>query len=606
MPTASWTQGTRITGGSGTIAWPAAAEAGHLAICHFGGKVFGPQTSGWSAVGYKSFWKILTAADLTAPLPIKGDHVKLSTFAAAGGIGRTSSQPGLTLQHATSGLWVEASRWGAGITPDATYRQGVESLDVQGASQGAYYRQGTAAAYLSIPVNSGAVCYSYEILPPLAPAAPILVSPAAAERVDAALPLTFRWLHQSPNPAGGFKLQVSPGGWADYDGTLDVEAGLIDSGQSWTLAAGQLTPGTTYQWRAATIDIANGSGFGAGWSPLSALRTFYADAAPTVSSITVTSTAGDLSPSIAWAGTAGYGTLVAQQVLIAPAASTNPDADAVWDSGVVSGVASPVIAPNTVEWTNGASLRAWVRVWQTGGVAQLVADDATFAVSWTPPATPTITAAAGTPTVVTVAGLTVGNLVTVESQVAALGWQSLGTRTVAAASLSIAAPLPPTGSSVTFRARQSALVDGVPMQSAWATSSAVTVTDATAYLVDDADRSSYLAVEQDPGTDSRRVIVQGTSTSYGLGATSARVDQSPPAGQVGSFTLRADSETEAASIWAWLAARSAFWFRQAPDAYGAKAVQPVRVRRVSQLGTDRLAESSGWRNISVEWVEQPE
>ena len=37
-----------------------------------------------------------------------------------------------------------------------------------------------------------------------------------------------------------------------------------------------------------------------------------------------------------------------------------------------------------------------------------------------------------------------------------------------------------------------------------------------------------------------------------------------------------------------------------------RTVQPVRVRRVSQLGSERLAESSGWRNLRVEWVEQPE
>lgn len=598
-------QGAQCSTGAVSLSWPAGTVAGDVALIHLGGTAGPTSSSGWTAVGHQAWYKMLTAVDVASPLTFAGSsHHKLQVFSGASAIGRTSSQSGLLTTAVGAGIWVDAARSVAPVAT-ATYRLGVEWTDANNFAQGAYFIPNTDTDYDNISANSGAICYSYEVLPTAAPGAPTAMVPAAGARVDAATALTFSWRHQSPSAQTAVKVTVATGGvtkWLASDGTLSATEVSITTGvQSATLDAGQLAAGSTYLWTACTAD-----GGGAGFGAFASAQTFYADAAPTVTSITVTSPAEDLSPSIAWAATAGYGSIVANQVLIAPAASSTPDVDAVWDSGVLAGTTSPVVASNTTEWTNGASLKAWVRVWQTGSVTKLTADDATFTVSWTPPATPTITATAGTPTTVTASGLTAGNLVAFESQVGSEGWQPLGTYTAATTSKSVAVPLPPTGASVTFRTRQGAVADGVPMQSAWATSSAITVTDATAYLVDDTDRSSYLAVEQDPGTDPQRVIVQGIATSYGLGATSARVDQAPPAGQVGSFILRADSETEAATIWAWLQARTVFWFRQAPDAYGAKSVQPVRVRRVSKLGSERLAESSGWRNLHVEWVEQPE
>ena len=601
MPLRGFTQGSVASPGY-EVSWPSGTVAGDIALMHCGGSYanLGPQSSGWTPTGHKSWWKRVTAADLLAPVTVNASHVKLQTFYSASGVGRTSTQKTLKLSPGAD-MWIDGQRATAGVAP-STYRLGLEWVDESGWRQAAFHMQNpssTVSNYVTLPdAPSDAWFYSYEILPPVNPPAPSLLSPGPAAFVDVTKPHLMTWLHE------GSGQQTQANVRLDYDSTFaTVKAdGTLYAGE-WTLNtgagsakinAGQLTAGTTYTW---SVRSGEGGSYPGTYSPG---RTMTAVNPPTVSSVTVASTPGDLSPVVTFAAAAGYGVIEAYRVLIIPEGSTAP----VWDSGIRVGTPAAVEAANTAPWVNGQTLRAHVEVWQTGNVNQVQADDATFIVSWTPPDTPTVTAVDGAPPVVTVAGLTSGHLVTVEMLAGGV-WRPLTLRTAAGATLEVEAPL--AAGAAKFRARQGNVIDGVPMQSAWAESAQITVSaNDRAYLVDDTDRSSYLAVEQDPGTDPQRVIVQAIATSYGLGATSARVDQAPPAGQVGSFILRADSETEAATIWAWLQARTVFWFRQAPDAHGAKSVQPVRVHRVSQLGSERLAESSGWRNLRVEWVEQPE
>lgn len=68
-----------------------------------------------SGGGHKSWWKILSASDLSASLTVSASHVKLVTFAGAGQIGRTSSQSGLTIQNNGVGA---ARGWGAAVVGD--------------------------------------------------------------------------------------------------------------------------------------------------------------------------------------------------------------------------------------------------------------------------------------------------------------------------------------------------------------------------------------------------------------------------------------------------------------------------------------------------------
>ena len=456
-----------------TITWPAGTVEGDLAWVHCGGSMspLGPDSFGWIPVGHKSWWKILSASDLSASLTVSASHVKLVTFAGAGQIGRTSSQSGLTIQTNGSVLLVDGARQSSGMAP-ATWRRGAEWQDENNWWQ-AVFAVACDAGYVSLPgVASGTDCYSYEVQPPSTTyPPPTLIEPAAAAHVDATLPIVLSW--ESPHkttPAGVddmYQVKVVTGGvtrWVRADGSLSTtEWSIPMSGTgvlSIALPASTLTANAAYTWSVGTQWVS-----GWIWSPERAL---YPDTPPTLSTPTVSSPAGDLSPTVSWTASPGTGVITAHRVWLMPAAATEPGAGALWDSGVVQTAAGPDTAPPDSPWTNGQSLKAWVRVYQTGGVSKTAAS-AAFTVSWTPPATPTLTVTAGSPVQAVVSGVTVGNVVQVEQALDGVTWTPLTSRTATATTMTVTSVLAANGTAVKIRARQGSIVEGVPMTSAWST-----------------------------------------------------------------------------------------------------------------------------------------
>lgn len=595
-----YTQGSTANVGT-SIAWPAGSAAGDLALVHCGGSYAnnGPQTSGWTPCGHKSHWKILTSADVASALVVNASHVKLQVFTGAKGIGRYATSNGLTVQAAGSYLFVESARSASSIAP-ATYRLGTEWTDENGYWQAAY-ALASGAGWAAIPsMGSGATSYSYEVLPASAPSVPILTTPDAGASVDQTLAQVFGWDHQSSFAQTGRRVRLTTGAtirWIDGAGALQTtEQSVATATTTATLNAAALTAGAAYTWAVATQD-ANG------WSAYSAERALSPIAPPTVSSVTVSSPAGDLSPTITWAATAGSGVLTAHQVWICAAADTDPTVSPLWTSGVLPNAVSPDTAPSSTAWTNGASLKAWVRVWQTGGVYRTLSSTA-FTVSWTPPATPTVTAsAASSPPTVSVSGLTSGNTVEVQQRLDGVTWTPLTTRVAAGTSIAgIASPLAATGVSVSFRARQATTVDGVLMQSAWSDIASITAAPSGCYVVDDGDRSVYLVADLE--SDGPREMVQSISVTYGLGATAARVDRTPEAGERGSVVWVTDTAAEREALLAWLHAHSVFWIVFPPE--DGLATTAKRVARTSPRSWERLAQVAiPHRLIPMSWVEQP-
>lgn len=270
-------------------------------------------------------------------------------------------------------------------------------------------------------------------------------------------------------------------------------------------------------------------------------------------------------------------------------------------SGVVQTAAGPDTAPPDSPWTNGQSLKAWVRVYQTGGVSKTAAS-AAFTVSWTPPATPTLTVTAGSPVQVVVSGVTVGNVVQIEQALDGVTWTPLTSRTATATTMTVTSVLAANGTAVKLRARQGSIVEGVPMTSAWSAQQTVTATPDGCWLVDDADRATALKVS--PVTDTRRGIVQGITATYGLGATRARVDSTPQAGERGELVLATDTLAERAALLAWLKDRSVWWIAMCPD--DGQPHRPIRAARVSPPEWERLAQTalSSIYHLPVSWVEQ--
>ena len=284
-----------------------------------------------------------------------------------------------------------------------------------------------------------------------------------------------------------------------------------------------------------------------------------------------------------------------------PAAATEPGAGALWDSGVLQTAAGPDTAPPDSPRTTGQSLKAWVRAYQTGGVSKTAAS-ATFSVSWTPPATPTLAVTSGSPVQVVVSGVTVGNIVQIEQALDGVTWTPLTSRTATATTMTVSSVLAANGTAVKIRARQGSIVEGVPMTSAWSTVQTVTATPDGCWLVDDTDRATALKVS--PVTDTRRGIVQGITATYGLGATRARVDSTPQAGERGELVLATDTLVERAALLAWLKDRSVWWIAMCPD--DGQPHRPIRAARVSPPEWERLAQTalSSIYHLPVSWVEQ--
>lgn len=596
-----FTQGSRISGTT-TIPWPAGTVAGDVALIHIGGASRAPDLAstdggGWTPVGHKTWFRVLTSADVALSGPaVTGSHAKLQTFSGAGGVGRTSSQNGITTTVAGGGVWFDGARTSGPIAP-STHRLGSEFTDENGWAQGAYFIAAASAGWVAVPsASSGAEFYAYEILPLSAPSAPVLVSPLAGATVDQSKPITFSWQHQSQQPQIGFRLQTFRTSdaftrYATASGLWSSDDTVVISGQQSITMTG--TPSGD-QWRVQTQSAQ-------GWSAWSPWRSWTLREPATLGPVSVSAPAGDLSPEVSWSVVSMWSTATAHRVRVTPAAATDPDQGRIYDSGVIPNAVSPDVVPSSTPWTNGASMRAWVDVWDEYGLTSRASG--TFTVSWTPPAAPTLTVAVGDPPVATVTGLTVGSVVQVQQRLDGVTWTPLATRTATASSMALPSPLAMTGGPVAFRARQAGVVDGVTLWSDWTPiATVVTATPDGCWLVDDTDRATALKVS--PVTDTRRGIVQAISATYGLGATRARVDSTPQAGERGELVLAADTLAERAALLAWLKDRSVWWLVMCPD--DGQPHRPIRAARVSPPEWERLAQTAilSIYHLPVSWVEQ--
>ena len=588
--------------GVGTsLAWPSGTAAGDLCWLYAGGSLpqSGPLSSGWTPVGHKCWWKILDSSDLAGPLVVTAERVKVAVFFGADRIGATSQQASVKVG---AGDWmvVDASRRSGSCTPDGTYRLGTEWVSVTGNTQATLVRAASSAGTLSVPVTSGTEAFAYQVVAETLPLAPTLLSPTGGQRISTSDLPRLAWRHRGGTLRSSIVELVGPMGTRTVrsDGTLYNGTWYLEPSEAVTLQA-PLAAGS-YTWRARTENYA---GQGPWASPAT---TFHVDPPPAVGAITVTAVAGTLTARVVASPTAGYGSIEQTRVTIAPASSASPESDAVWTSGVEIGATVDETAPPTTSWTNGQSLRAWVTVWQTGGIST-TSMSAPFAVSWTPTAAPTVTLSAGSPPMVSVKGLAAGRRVEVEQQLDGTTWTPLTATTAVGTSLDVGSPLLASGRPVRVRARQAAQASGVWLWSAWAETAAQTLPPVGCYLVCDADRSVYL--EAHLAEEGPREWVQGVAAVYGLGATSARVDRTPTAGRRGTMVLVGDTTADVAAIRDWLDQRHVFWFCFPPEGPQLATPQdPIRMRRTSPLTTVRLAQSAmlEHRHLPLSWAEAPQ
>ena len=594
------------------VAWPAGTTAGDLAVLRVitDGLTSGaPGAPGWIPAMGGCWWKRLASADVAAPLPVSGAGFMLAVFSGAGSIGRTSAQSGLTVGVPGSAVWIVGSRSTAGVAPD-TYRRAPEWVAASGWTY-AQFVVPAAPGWVQLPgAPAESVFQSLEVVPLGAPLAPVVLSPTAGQRFGAADPIRVSWVPDPQAPQAGWRVTVSDGvfapRWADAAGHLVEGDELVVTSDvpEVTVLPGQVSftdpgPSTVPLTVAVSTQTATG-----GWGEFATVQV-WVDRPPGVSGVEVIAPAEDLTPVVSWSSGAGHGSLTAWRVWLSPEGG-GPLARPVWDSGVMQGSATSVTAPASAPWVNAQSLEAWVMVWQTGGVSARASSVEAFAVTWTAPAAPTVSVDAdATPVAVTVTGLDVGDVVQLEQEIGGGAWDALTVIAATASSVTVSSPLASAGLPVRFRARRAGgVLDGVALFSTWAVSDLVASSRAAGcMLVDDGDRTACLPVEL--LRDGDRSVVQGVSVSLGLGASSARIDMTPPAGQRGAIALRTMSEDSLAVLLEWLHARHVLWVVFPPDAGVPR--RPIRVARSSSVRWERLLQKgvSGIRHVEFEWVSQP-
>ena len=588
------------TGRNTSLAWPSGTAVGDLCWLYTGGDLpqSGPQSSGWTPVGHKAWWKILDATDIAGPLVVTAERIKAAVFLGADRIGNVSAQASVKVG---AGDWmiVDASRRSSPVVSDATWRIGNEWVSTTGNVQATLGRAASTSGTLMIPVNSGVEAFAYQVVSEALPAAPALSAPSALQRFSTLDLVRFAWRNRGGTLRYSIVELVGPMGTRTLkdDGTLYNGTWNLAPTEAITLAAG-LAAGT-YTWRARTE---NYTGQGPWASPA---VTFYVDVPPSIGTITVTSPFGSVTPRVVASATAGYGAIEQTRVTIAPATSTNPQQEAVWTSGVQLGSGVDETGAADAPWINGQSLRAWVTVWQTGGVSTTTVS-APFTVSWTPTAAPVVTLTAGSPPRVNLSGITPWNKVQVEQQIGGV-WGPLVTTEVALTQVSFGSPMLAIGEPVKVRARQATQVSGAWLWSDWVETPTQTLPPVGCFLVDDANRSVYTVAHLHE--EGAREIVQGITTTYGLGASEARIDYSVQAGLSGEMTLAARSTYNAGLIKEWLSNRTVWWFIFPPEGVGTLYPQrPVRMRRTSPVIEVRAAQSARLpdRFYPISWVESPE
>ena len=357
----------------------------------------------------RSYWRVVTAADVAGTLPCVRTYVAFVTaYAGAGRVGAVADlgnqNPGCTTTSPNSVVLI-FGRGSAALTPAGGKILGdVTNTGYSNRKNALWEVAATTVGWYGLTNFNGTDSDSFEIVASEAPAAPQVTAPASGSTVSASAALALAWLHRSTR--GGtqeaVKVRLVKDGTTTYyltsSGTLTTSDTAVTSAtMAATVAAGQLVSGSSYVLTVQTSEASL-------WSAWSDPVTLSAITPPTVNSITVTSTAGSLTPSVAWTETVTGGQ-VAYRVRIRLDASPYT---ILWDSGIVVSAALSVVAPALDSWPNGVALRASVAVQQPGLWSAWTADDATFTVSWTPPTAPSSVTAANQavgPIQVTVAGM---------------------------------------------------------------------------------------------------------------------------------------------------------------------------------------------------------
>jgi len=371
-----------------------------------------------------------------------------------------------------------------------------------------------------------------ELLPRDEPLAPTLYTPQPGSDVSASADVTFEWQHNPTVTSGyqdAFRLryrQVGSGTWywVGAGGSQQAsETTVSQAAQTIDLNVGVLSAGVDYEWQTATREAIDGL-----WSAYAASSEFTTVTPPSVSVTAPTTVSEDLTPTVEWTPTTPQGSQTAFRVTVDEVG---------YDSGVVRGTETQWTVP-VQDWTNGGTYTAGVRVQQTGG-SWSPEGTRQFTLSWTPPTTPTCTAAnSATGGIdITSAGSDSGSVIEVQRTFDGVTWEDVTQSPVESDGSDVVVKDVTVryGEGVIYRSRAATEIDGKLLYSSWDVATEVTSTDKGAYIVNSRDWTDYVSVNLRDSNQSRR---RDSAVAYGLGDSRPMVDHSPYSGQAGQWTVQ--------------------------------------------------------------------
>ena len=613
--------------GNETIDWPAGSAAADLAVLwdtSNDGDPRGPlNADGWTPRGNHIWTKPITAADLANPIAVQGTITALQVWAQAGGIGGKGYGPAMRVK-ANGGViytgWL-SPRYGSALIAAATYRLGTQVVDPGDFYRHAMFaRTSATAADLGLDgVHRAASWFALEVLPLAAPLAPEWEAPASGAVVDVTSELTLDFLHRSASGSDmdAARVTVRPVGgswsWVKSDGTLSAtQVDLVQAVSRTSIDAGVFSANVQLEAQSYTHDLG-------GWSPASPILPLTTRTPP-VTTATLTTAAGDVTPTVGIGFTPGFGSMQSWEVALADASDATPSSPLV-SVPMAAGSASSwtpspadvVGADGRIVFTNGQSIRAWVRG-ADSALTSAWAYSTPQPISWTPPPAPSsVTFVDGAPAKLVVAGIPAGSVrLTVEWETSTGVWVPVVPTLVGAiGSVDIPLPHAPFGVARAYRVASLESVDGVLVPSTWVTIAAAASTDLGSYFVS-LDGADWLAAPLPRGADMERERVQGVSTSYwtpepdSSARPVAQVDSTPAAGWAGALALLAFTEADAAALVEWITTRESWWWRPSPEK-GTTVLQDTPTVHISRRSGTKVARRTGTniqlREVRFEWVE---
>lgn len=610
--------------------WPVGTKEGDLAIlCVWSGRYrFRRMDAGWSSAGRFTYyaggdarWAVwvghayyttVTAAMLAKDPP--SEYGQLVVLAGAPGIGtvrtNTRGAPALANGGVLSFSWTTDQSL-SDRDPSVTWftPPGSETQPSIWGTMRAYAVVGWETATSDGVYGDGSRrgSLSIEVLPPVAPSMPVLLSPTAGAEASTTEDIIFEWQHR-PSISGGYqdayRLRADGGaGWqwwnASTDGFVASEFTNVSSVSREVIDPSKFVANVPYSWQVSTREGLDGQ-----WSPYSPANELMTVVPPTA---TITSPVGtvnnDLTPTVTGTATTPRGSLTARRVQVVDPLSLQ----VLFDSGSQPGEEIDYELPR-LDWERNKTYDVGLMVQQTGGSWSSWAREL-FTITWDLPTPPTIAVA---PSAFGIA-IEIGSTLPVRMErISPEGlWEEILPLTYPVdGKVYLNDVFAPTYASTAYRVRSVNELEGQTLSSEWMNSDPVVSTDPDAYIASAVDPlRTWIPLDLHMEVQ-ERVHQEPVSTHYGLDDPYGRVVYGNPQGQTGNILMHTRTKQDTNLAMALLRTQEPLVVKFVPQRAREECswgIGELRTISRSSMITERELHSTLQdRELSFEWIEHPQ